>query len=68
MSLVSDVFVGLFRRKKRGNEEDIFGVDDEDWNFYREIKLDEDFDVLEEENVIIDVLEVRLLKYDMIFI
>ncbi|PWN37790.1 actin-like ATPase domain-containing protein [Meira miltonrushii] len=67
-SLASDAPAGSSsRRRKRGNEEDTFGADDEDWNLYREIKPDEDSDVSEEENAALDALEERLLKHDSTF-
>lgn len=67
-SLASDAPSGSSsRRRKRGNEEDTFGADDEDWNLYREIKPDEDSDVSEEENAALDALEARLLKHDSTF-
>jgi actin-related protein 5 len=68
-SLASDTPTGSSgsKRRKRGNDEDTFGADDDDWNLYREIKPDEDSDVSEEENAALDVLENRLLQHDPSF-
>lgn len=67
-SLASDSPSGsTSRRRKKGNDEDTFGADDDDWNLYREIKPDEDSDVSEEENAALDALESRLLEHDPSF-
>lgn len=67
-SLASDAPSGTSgKRRRKGNDEDTFGADDDDWAIYREIRNDDDSDASEDENTALAALEERLLKYDASF-
>ncbi|KAI8096796.1 uncharacterized protein BX664DRAFT_364030 [Halteromyces radiatus] len=56
------------KRRRKGQEEDNFGEDDEDWMIYREISRDEDEDDAEEDLALLNHYESQLLQYDPDFL
>ncbi|KAF8938195.1 Nuclear actin-protein involved in chromatin remodeling, partial [Dissophora ornata] len=55
------------KRKRKGQDEDTFGQDDEDWMVYREISREDDSED-EEEAALLNDCEQQLLKYDPDFL
>ncbi|CAG8436899.1 7622_t:CDS:10 [Ambispora gerdemannii] len=56
------------KRRRRGQDEDTFGADDNDWEIYKEISKDDDGWEEEEELSQLRELEKRLLQYDTTFL
>ncbi|CAO3597799.1 unnamed protein product [Absidia cylindrospora] len=56
------------KRRRKGQEEDTFGADDEDWMIYREISRDDDEDEEEEDLALLNHYESQLLQYDPDFL
>ncbi|ORX85405.1 actin-like ATPase domain-containing protein [Anaeromyces robustus] len=56
------------KRRRRGQDEDTFGLNDEDWSIYRAINKDEHSDTEEEEMNQFNHLEKLLKQYDPNFI
>lgn len=56
------------KRRRRGQDEDTFGLNDEDWSIYRTINKDEHSDTEEEEVNQFNHLEELLIQYDPEFI
>ncbi|KAI8337817.1 hypothetical protein EDC96DRAFT_450184 [Choanephora cucurbitarum] len=52
------------KRRRKGNEEDTFGQDDEDWAIYREISREDESDEEEEDISELNQYESLLLQYD----
>ena len=54
------------KKRRRGNDDDNFGANDDDWGVYRQIAVGEGSDDEEEEDlgVTLKTLEADLLKYD----
>jgi actin-related protein 5 len=54
------------RKRRRGNDEDDFGANDDDWGVYRTVAKDEQSDDEEEEDLgaVLNSLETELLTYD----
>ena len=66
-NLASDTPFGR-KRRRGGNDDDGFGMDDADWMIYREIQTgrndDEEDDEEEDLNAQLKGIEAQLLKYD----
>ncbi|ORX94082.1 actin-like ATPase domain-containing protein [Basidiobolus meristosporus CBS 931.73] len=59
------------RRRKRGDTDDTFGADDDDWAVYRQIFLqskEDDSEAEEEDAALLEQYEATLLKYDENFL
>ncbi|KAK9727654.1 Nuclear actin-protein involved in chromatin remodeling [Basidiobolus ranarum] len=56
------------RRRKRGDTDDTFGADDDDWAVYRQISKDDDSEAEEEDMSLLEQYEATLLKYDEKFL
>jgi len=56
------------KRRRRGQDEDTFGLNDDDWSIYRAINKDEHSDTEEEEENQFNHLEELLQQYDPNFI
>ncbi|KAI8978476.1 hypothetical protein BDB01DRAFT_726371 [Pilobolus umbonatus] len=56
------------KRRRKGNEEDTFGQDDDDWAIYREINRDDESDDEEEDLSTLNQYESLLLQYDPEFL
>jgi len=56
------------KRRRRGQDEDTFGLNDDDWSIYRAINKDEHSDTEEEEENQFNHLEELLKQYDPNFI
>ncbi|KAI9478375.1 MAG: hypothetical protein EXX96DRAFT_595711 [Benjaminiella poitrasii] len=56
------------KRRRKGNDEDTFGQDDEDWAIYREISRDDESDDEEEDMSELNQYESLLLQYDPDFL
>ncbi|KAI9317058.1 hypothetical protein BX666DRAFT_1857734 [Dichotomocladium elegans] len=56
------------KRRRRGQEEDTFGADDEDWSIYREISREDESDEEEEDMSMLNHYESMLLQYDPDFL
>lgn len=54
-------------KRKRKNDDDNFGMNDEDWHVYRDVANDSDSEGEEEENIALRTLEKELLQYDPTF-
>ncbi|CDS05618.1 hypothetical protein LRAMOSA08146 [Lichtheimia ramosa] len=65
-NLASDTPTG--KRRRRGQEEDTFGADDEDWMIYREISREDESDEEEEDLSMLNQYESLLLQYDPDFL
>ncbi|KAI9309010.1 hypothetical protein BJ944DRAFT_254252 [Cunninghamella echinulata] len=59
---------GSSKRRRKGQEEDTFGADDEDWMIYREISREDESDEEEEDLALINHYESQLLQYDPDFL
>ncbi|KAG8834370.1 Nuclear actin-protein involved in chromatin remodeling [Serendipita sp. 399] len=55
------------RKRRKGNEEDTFGADDEDWQIYRKINTGAPDESEEEDLVRLAALEKQLLEHDPTF-
>ncbi|KAG0317555.1 Nuclear actin-protein involved in chromatin remodeling [Dissophora globulifera] len=55
------------KRRRKGQDEDTFGQDDDDWMVYREISREDDSED-EEEATLLNDYEQQLLKYDPNFL
>ncbi|KAG8869755.1 Nuclear actin-protein involved in chromatin remodeling [Serendipita sp. 405] len=55
------------RKRRKGNEEDTFGADDDDWQIYRKINTGAPDESEEEDLVRLAALEKQLLEYDPTF-
>ncbi|ODN97180.1 hypothetical protein I350_08160 [Cryptococcus amylolentus CBS 6273] len=56
------------KKRKKGEDDDGFGMDDSDWAVYREIDGgDEDSDAEEDDQALLESIESRLLQYDPTF-
>ncbi|OAD08703.1 hypothetical protein MUCCIDRAFT_188150 [Mucor lusitanicus CBS 277.49] len=56
------------KRRRKGNDEDTFGQDDDDWAIYREISRDDESDDEEEDMSELNQYESLLLQYDPDFL
>ncbi|KAF7732280.1 Nuclear actin-protein involved in chromatin remodeling [Apophysomyces ossiformis] len=56
------------KRRRKGQEEDTFGADDEDWMIYREISREDESDEEEEDLSLLNQYESLLLQYDPEFL
>ncbi|CAG8437143.1 4215_t:CDS:10 [Diversispora eburnea] len=56
------------KRRRRGQDEDTFGMDDNDWSIYKEISKEEDAWEEEEELSQLREYETKLLQYDSTFL
>ncbi|CAG8499345.1 16313_t:CDS:10 [Acaulospora colombiana] len=56
------------KRRRRGQDEDTFGMDDNDWSIYKEISKEEDAWEEEEELSQLKEYETKLLRYDPTFL
>lgn len=56
------------KRRRKGNDEDTFGQDDDDWAIYREISRDDESDEEEEDMSELNQYESLLLQYDPDFL
>ncbi|CAO3614941.1 unnamed protein product [Mucor hiemalis] len=56
------------KRRRKGNDEDTFGQDDDDWAIYREISRDDESDEEEEDLSELNQYESLLLQYDPDFL
>ncbi|KAI8340191.1 hypothetical protein BC941DRAFT_349149 [Chlamydoabsidia padenii] len=56
------------KRRRKGQEEDTFGADDEDWMIYRELNRDDEEDEEEEDLALLNHYESQLLQYDPAFL
>ncbi|KAF0483262.1 actin-like ATPase domain-containing protein [Gigaspora margarita] len=56
------------KRRRRGQDEDTFGMDDNDWSIYKEISREEDAWEEEEEHTLLREYETKLLQYDPTFL
>ncbi|CAG8590260.1 2060_t:CDS:10, partial [Funneliformis mosseae] len=56
------------KRRRRGQDEDTFGMDDNDWSIYKEISKEEDAWEEEEELTQLREYEGKLLQYDPAFL
>ncbi|GBC10521.1 hypothetical protein RclHR1_00970022 [Rhizophagus clarus] len=56
------------KRRRRGQDEDTFGMDDNDWSIYKEISKEEDAWEEEEELSQLRDYEHKLLRYDPAFL
>ncbi|CAG8776789.1 15247_t:CDS:2, partial [Acaulospora morrowiae] len=56
------------KRRRRGQDEDTFGMDDNDWSIYKEISKEEDAWEEEEEHSQLKEYETKLLRYDPTFL
>ncbi|CAG8761862.1 26539_t:CDS:10, partial [Dentiscutata erythropus] len=56
------------KRRRRGQDEDTFGMDDNDWSIYKEISREEDAWEEEEELTLLREHETKLLQYDSTFL
>ncbi|KAG2230003.1 hypothetical protein BDF21DRAFT_422391 [Thamnidium elegans] len=65
-NLASDAPVA--KRRRKGNDEDTFGQDDDDWAIYREISRDDESDEEEEDLSELNQYESLLLQYDPDFL
>lgn len=54
-------------KRKRKNDDDTFGMNDEDWHVYRDVANDSDSEGEEEDTNALRSLETELLKYDPSF-
>ncbi|OWZ72772.1 hypothetical protein AYX14_01810 [Cryptococcus neoformans] len=55
------------KKRKKGEDDDGFGMDDSDWAVYRAIEGEEDSDAEEDDNNLLQSIETRLLQYDPTF-
>ncbi|TYJ51768.1 hypothetical protein B9479_007640 [Cryptococcus floricola] len=56
------------KKRKKGEDDDGFGMDDSDWAVYREIDGgDEESDAEEDDQTLLESIESRLLQYDPTF-
>ncbi|RUP10880.1 hypothetical protein BC936DRAFT_140004, partial [Jimgerdemannia flammicorona] len=56
------------KRRKRGQDEDTFGADDEDWMIYRELNREDESDDEEEDMQQLSQFESLLLRHDTRFL
>jgi actin-related protein 5 len=54
-------------KRKRKNDDDNFGMNDDDWHVYRDVANDSDSEGEEEENAALQSIEQELLQYDSTF-
>ncbi|WVQ93832.1 hypothetical protein IAU59_000910 [Kwoniella sp. CBS 9459] len=55
------------KKRKKGEDDDGFGMDDSDWAVYREIGGDDESEAEEDDQTALQSIESRLLQYDPTF-
>ncbi|WVQ64772.1 uncharacterized protein L199_002940 [Kwoniella botswanensis] len=66
-SLAAEEKTSGSKKRKKGEDDDGFGMDDSDWHVYREIGGDDESEAEEDDQLLLQSLESRLLQYDPSF-